>query len=211
MKKKIAIFGSTGSIGKSLIDIIKHDKKNFKIVLLTTNKNYSNLLKQAKIFNVKNLIITDRKSYDIVNKKKLKINIYNNFNNLNKIFKNKIDYVMSAISGIDGLSPTFQSIKYTKKIAIANKESIICAWNILNRELNKYNTEFIPVDSEHFSIWSALPNKKIIKNIDKIFITASGGPFYKLPISKFSKIKIKDAIKHPNWKMGKKYPSIHPP
>ena len=70
MKKKIAIFGSTGSIGKSLIDIIKHDKKNFKIVLLTTNKNYSNLLKQAKIFNVKNLIITDRKSYDIVNKKK---------------------------------------------------------------------------------------------------------------------------------------------
>ena len=83
------------------------------------------------------MIITDKKSYDIVNKRKLRINIYNNFNNLNKIFKNKIDYVMSAISGIDGLLPTYQSIKYTKKIAIANKESIICAWSILKRELKK--------------------------------------------------------------------------
>ena len=204
MKKKIAIFGSTGSIGKSLIEIIKHDKNNFEIILLTTNKNYSKLLNQAKIYKVKNLIITDKKSYEIVKKKKLKINIYNNFDNLNKIFKNKIDYVMSAISGIDGLSPTFQSIKYTKIIAIANKESIICAWNILKKELNKNNTKFIPVDSEHFSIWSALPNKKIINNVDEIFITASGGPFYKLPISKFSKITIKDATSHPNWKMGKK-------
>ena len=204
MKKKIAIFGSTGSIGKSLIEIIKHDKNNFEIILLTANKNYSKLLNQAKIYKVKNLIITDKKSYEIVKKKKLKINIYNNFDNLNKIFKNKIDYVMSAISGIDGLSPTFQSIKYTKKIAIANKESIICAWNILKKELNKNNTKFIPVDSEHFSIWSALPNKKIINNVDEIFITASGGPFYKLPISKFSKITVKDATSHPNWKMGKK-------
>ena len=204
MKKKIAIFGSTGSIGKSLIEIIKHDKNNFEIILLTTNKNFSKLLNQAKIYKVKNLIITDKKSYEIVKKKKLKINIYNNFDNLNKIFKNKIDYVMSAISGIDGLLPTFQSIKYTKIIAIANKESIICAWNILKKELNKNNTKFIPVDSEHFSIWSALPNKKIINNVDEIFITASGGPFYKLPISKFSKITIKDATSHPNWKMGKK-------
>ena len=204
MKKKIAIFGSTGSIGKSLIEIIKHDKNNFEIILLTTNKNYSKLLNQAKIYKVKNLIITDKKSYEIVKKKKHKINIYNNFDNLNKIFKNKIDYVMSAISGIDGLLPTFQSIKYTKIIAIANKESIICAWNILKKELNKNNTKFIPVDSEHFSIWSALPNKKIINNVDEIFITASGGPFYKLPISKFSKITVKDATSHPNWKMGKK-------
>ena len=204
MKKKIAIFGSTGSIGKSLIDIIKYDKTNFEIVLLSTNKNYSSLLKQAKTFNVKNIIITDKKSYDIASKKKLKINIYNNFDNLKKIFTNKIDYVMSAISGINGLLPTFQSIKHTKKIAVANKESIICAWSIINRELKKNKTEFIPVDSEHFSIWTVLNNQKTTNNVDEILITASGGPFYKLPISKFSKIRIKDAIKHPNWKMGKK-------
>ncbi|MDC3174277.1 1-deoxy-D-xylulose-5-phosphate reductoisomerase [Candidatus Pelagibacter sp.] len=120
------------------------------------------------------------------------------------MFKSKLDYIMSAISGINGLYPTFESIKHTKKIAIANKESIICAWNLLKKELKKNNTKFVPVDSEHFSIWSAFPKELNFNVIDKIFITASGGPFYKLPISKFNKIKIKDAITHPNWNMGKK-------
>ncbi len=203
MKKKIAILGSTGSIGKSLLEIIKKDQKNFEIVLLTANKNYKELLRQSILFNVKNIIITDYKYYKIIKSKNLNINIYNNFNNLNKIFNKKVDYIMSSITGINGLKPTYRSIKYTKKIAIANKESIICAWDILKSELKKNKTEFVPVDSEHFSIWSTLKNNSS-KNIDEIFITASGGPFYKLPISKFSKIKIKDAIKHPNWKMGKK-------
>ncbi len=203
MKKKIAILGSTGSIGKSLLEIIKKDKKNFEVVLLTANKNYKELIKQSKTFKVKNLIITDYKNYKKIKNKNLKINIYNDFTYLNKIFKTKIDYIMSAITGINGLNPTYQSIKHTKKIAIANKESIICAWDILKKELTKNKTKFVPVDSEHFSIWSVLKNYSV-KNIDEIFITASGGPFDKLPISKFSKIKIKDAIKHPNWKMGKK-------
>ena len=171
--------------------------------MLTANKNYKDLIEQAKYFKVKNLIITDKKSFSIIKKKKLKINIYNNFSSLNKIFKSRIDYLMSSITGIEGLQPTFESIKYTKKVAIANKESIICAWNILQKELIKHKTKFVPVDSEHFSIWSVL-NKKNYKNIDEIYLTASGGPFHKLPISKFSKIKIKDAVKHPNWKMGKK-------
>ena len=203
MKKKIAILGSTGSIGKSLLDIIKKDKKNFEIELLTANKNYKELIKQAKYFKVKNLIILDKKAFNILQKRKLKMNIYNNFTCLNKIFKSKIDYLMSSITGIEGLQPTFESIKFTKKIAIANKESIICAWNILQKELIKNKTKFIPVDSEHFSIWSVL-DKNNYKNIDEIYLTASGGPFHKLPISKFSTIKVNDAIKHPNWKMGKK-------
>ena len=204
-KKKIAILGSTGSIGKSLIDIVKKDKKNFEIVLLSADSNYKELLKQAKQFKVKNLIINNHISFEKVKKDKYskKIIIYNNFDQLNKIFKSKVDYVMSAITGINGLKPTFEIIKFTKKIAIANKESIICSWSILEKELKKNNTKFIPVDSEHFSIWSTLTSDTL-KNIDKIFITASGGPFYKLPLSKFSKIKIKDAIKHPNWRMGKK-------
>ncbi len=202
-RNRIAILGSTGSIGKSLLNIIKKDKENFKIELLSANKNHTELIKQAKIFKVKNLIITDKKSFNILKKKKLKINIYNNFNCFKKIFTNKIDYLMSAITGIEGLRPTFESIKYTKKIAIANKESIICAWNILKKELLKYNTKFIPVDSEHFSIWSIINNNNY-QNIEEIYITASGGPFHKLPVSKFSKIKIEDAVKHPNWKMGKK-------
>ena len=203
MKKKIAILGSTGSIGKNLVDIISKDKKNFEVVLLTTNQNTKTLLKQAKYLKAKNIIVTDKKEYLLIKNKIKKVNIFNNFNQLDKIFKSKVDYIMSAISGIDGLEPTFRSIKYTKKIAIANKESIICAWNILSKELKKNKTKFIPVDSEHFSIWSVLKNIHN-KNIDQIFITASGGPFYKLPLSKFSQIKVKDAIKHPNWNMGKK-------
>ena len=204
MKKRIAILGSTGSIGKTLLKIIDKDKKNFQIILLSSNKNYLGLLAQAKKYKVKNLIITDLKSYKNLKYKckKLDINIFNNFNDLNNIIKKKLDYLMNSITGIDGLVPTIKSIKFTKKIAIANKEAIICGWNLINTELKKNKTKFLPVDSEHFSIWYALKNN--FSSIEKIFLTASGGPFKNLPISKFKDITIKQALNHPNWKMGKK-------
>ena len=204
MKKKIAILGSTGSIGKTLLKIIDKDKKNFQIILLSSNKNYLGLLAQAKKYKVKNLIITDSKSYKNLKYKckNLDINIFNIFNDLNKIIKKKLDYLMNSITGIDGLVPTIKSIKFTKKIAIANKEAIICGWNLINAELKKNKTKFLPVDSEHFSIWYALKNN--FSSIEKIFLTASGGPFKDLPLSKFRDITIKQAINHPNWKMGKK-------
>tara|TARA_Y100000816_G_scaffold205120_1_gene151265 strand:- start:3069 stop:4232 length:1164 start_codon:yes stop_codon:yes gene_type:complete len=205
MKKRIAILGSTSSIGKSLLSIIKKDKKNFKIELLTANTNYKDLINQAKEFDVKNVVITDFKSFI-----KLKnfyqgkeINLFKNFDNLKKILPKKVDYVMSAISGIGGLLPTHKIITHTKLIAIANKEAIICGWPLIKKELKKHKTKFIPVDSEHFSIFSLLENK--VKNdIEKIYITASGGPFRNLPKKQFKKIKLKDALKHPSWRMGKK-------
>ena len=205
MKKKIAILGSTGSIGKTLFNIIKKDKKNFEIVLLSADVNYKELLKQAKFFKVKNLIITNENSYNKVKKNRLSknINVYNDFNNFRKIFKKKVDYTMSSISGIQGLKPTIEIIKYTKKIAIANKEAIICGWDLIEIKLKKYKAEFIPVDSEHFSIWYALKN--IEKNlIEKIYLTASGGPFLEKSLKKLNKVNIKQVINHPNWKMGKK-------
>jgi len=205
MKQKIAILGSTGSIGKTLINIIKKNKKNFDIILLTSNKNHNDLLKQAYLFNVKNLIITNPVSFNLVKKKKLrkKINIYNNFNNLDKIFTKKIDYVMSAISGIAGLEPTCKIIKYSKKIAVANKEAIICGWNIIKKDLKKNKTKFVPVDSEHFSAYFGIKGFSI-KEIDRIYLTASGGPFLNYPLKKFKKINKSMALKHPNWKMGGK-------
>ena len=204
MKKKIAILGSTGSIGKTLIEIIKKDKKNFEVILLTAHKNYKEILKQAKILQVKNLIITDKKSYFNLSKNKLgKINIYNNYDSFNKIFKRKVDYVMSSISGINGLVPTIKIIRFTKKIAIANKEAIICGWHIIKKDLKRFNTSFIPVDSEHFSIFYSLQGNKI-SNVNKIYLTASGGPLINTPRNKFKDIKISEAINHPNWKMGKK-------
>ena len=110
---------------------------------------------------------------------------------------------MSSISGIDGLEPTLKIIKFTKKIAIANKESIICAWNLLNREILKYKTQFIPVDSEHFSLWYALKNNSI-SNVEKIYLTASGGPLLKRTKLNTKNIKLSQALKHPTWNMGKK-------
>jgi len=205
MKKKIAILGSTGSIGKTLFNILLKEKKNFEIVLLVANKSHKVLMKQAKAFNVKNIIITNKKNYEILKKETIKTNIqvFNDFTQMNKILKKKIDYVLSSISGIQGLEPTTKIIKFTKKIAIANKESIICGWNLIQAELKKHKTEFIPVDSEHFSIWYGLKNFKTV-NLEKVFLTASGGPFYKTTLDSFKKIKVSDALNHPNWKMGKK-------
>jgi 1-deoxy-D-xylulose-5-phosphate reductoisomerase len=205
MKKRIAILGSTGSIGKTTFDIIKRDKKNFEVILLTTHKNIKELYKQSKILNVKNLIVTDTKSYTNF-KKKIKnknIKIFNNYKTLNKILKKKLDYTMSSISGLAGLEPTLMIIGKTKTIAIANKESIICGWSLIDKKLKKYKTSFIPVDSEHFSIWSLINN---FENdlIDKIYITASGGPFLKWPLNKIMKASPSKALKHPNWSMGKK-------
>jgi len=205
MRKKIAILGSTGSIGKSLLEIVNQNKNIFEISLLTAHKDYKKLLKQAKKFNVKNLIITDKECFKKIKKQNQnnKIKIFNNFECLSKIFKNKVDYTMSSIVGINGLEPTLKIIKFTKLIAIANKESIICGWGLILKELNKNNTKFIPVDSEHFSLWYGLKNADI-KKIEEIYLTASGGPFYKIPLNSFKNITIKDALKHPNWKMGKK-------
>ena len=205
--KKVAIFGSTGSIGSTLLKVIKDDKKNFKIELLTANKNYKKLIKQAKFFNVKKIVLTDYNSFLIATNllKNTKVKVFKNFDSLNKIFdvNNKIDYSMCAISGFQGLKPTLDIIKFTKTIAIANKESIICGWNLIKKDLKKYKTYFIPVDSEHFSIWSLLDDNKK-NNFEKIYITASGGPFRKLSLKKFKKISITEALKHPNWSMGKK-------
>ena len=205
MKKKIAILGSTGSIGKSTLDLIRKDKINFEVVLLTSHRNIKELDKQTKIFNVKNLIITDYKSFILFKQKykKKKIRIFNNYENLDNILKKRVDYTMSSISGLTGLEPTLKIIKKTKTIAIANKESIICGWDLINKELKKYKTDFIPVDSEHFSIWSLIRNSDY-ELIDKIYITASGGPFLKWPLKKILKATPSNALKHPNWSMGKK-------
>ena len=206
MKKNIIILGSTGSIGNFTLDIIKKNKKNFNIKLLSTNKNIDKVFKQALLFNVENIIITDYQSYLKAKKKyrKFKIKFHNSFSIIDILFKkNEIFYTMISIVGIDGLDPTLRSIKYSQNIAITNKESLICGWNLISKELKKHKTKFFPVDSEHFSIFSLIENNH--KNdIEEIYITASGGPFLNFSAASLSKVKLKDALKHPNWSMGEK-------
>ena len=203
MKKKIAVLGSTGSIGGTLLKLINNNE--FDVQLLSANKNFKKILKQAKKFKVKNIIITDHKSYlqAVKFNKNKNLKIHNKFNLLDKILKKKLDYVMASISGIEGLKPTFKIIKYTKKIAIANKESLICAWPLIKNELKKFNTKFIPIDSEHFTIWSEINNIDT-SQIKKIYLTASGGPLLNYDLKKFNKINVSNILKHPTWVMGKK-------
>lgn len=202
MRKNISILGSTGSIGLSVLKIIDNKKNYFKINLLSANKNYKLICKQITKYKPKYFIINDPIIFNKV-KKKIKSNtkIFNDYKNINSIKKN--DICVSAIPGVAGLLPTILIIKKSKKLLIANKESIICGWNIIKNESIKYNTNLIPVDSEHFSIFKLIENHNL-KEIKKIYLTASGGPFFKNNFHLKKKIKPQDALKHPKWKMGKK-------
>ena len=203
MKKKIVILGSTGSIGNSTLNVIKKDKKNFDIILLTANNNYKKLIQQAKQFKAKNVLIKNNKFFLKVKRSLKKTKVYSGDISIKKIISSKIDYTMSAIVGVAGLQPTVDAIKFSKVVAIANKESIICGWDILSKEKKKYKTKILPVDSEHFSIMELTKNIND-DEIEEIIITASGGPFLNLSKNKLKKVSPSQAVNHPNWRMGRK-------
>ena len=205
MKKKIAVLGSTGSIGVSTLNVVKKNLSQFSIEILTSNTNYKKLIEQAKYFRAKNVIINEKKYFNIVKKKlsKTKTKVYYGKKPLSAIVSGKLDYTMSSIVGIAGLIPTIEAIKISKSVAIANKESIVCGWKMLLKYIKKYKTKIIPIDSEHFSIMELSKNCDD-DEIEEIIITASGGPFLNTPINKLQYVKPNQAIKHPNWSMGKK-------
>ena len=203
MKKNIAVLGSTGSLGKILCNYIFRNLNKYDVKLLVADKNVNQLISQAKKLKAKNIIIYNKRVFKKISNKKLKFNFFNNIDDFQKKNKGKIfDYTLAAISGLNGLDPTFKIIKNTKTIAIANKESIICAWNLISKELKKYNTQFIPVDSEHYSAWFSINRNKV--NIKKIYLTASGGPFLNNKSKNKNNFTLSNALKHPNWKMGNK-------
>ena len=201
MKKKICILGSTGSIGKTTLEIISKNKKDFNVVLLSGNNNIKLLIAQAKKFKPKYIY-----SNNFYFKDNLKIFCKNNnihlIDDLSLLQKVKFDITVAAISGIAGLIPTINIIKFSKKILIANKESIICGWKFIFKELKKYHCNFTPIDSEHFSILNLIENKNV-NSIKYIYLTASGGPFFGKKVD-LNKVTPSQAARHPNWKMGKK-------
>ena len=178
MKKKIVILGSTGSIGKSTLEVIKRDKKNFDVILLTAENNYKKIIEQAKQFKARNVLIKNKDFFLKVKNSLKKTKVYTGDISIKKIISGKIDYTMSAIVGIAGLQPTVDAVQISKVVAIANKETIICGWDILSRYIKKYKTKILPVDSEHFSIMELTKNVSN-EEIEEIIITASGGPFLK--------------------------------
>ena len=204
MKKNISILGSTGSIGLNVFKILNKKKFFFKINLLAANENYKLICNQIIKYKPAVFLINNYKIYLKVEKKfrKKNIKIINKLSS-KKIHLKKSDITIAAIPGIAGLAPTIELIKKSKKILIANKESIICGWDLIKRTASKNHTKIIPIDSEHFSIMKLLENHKV-EDVKKIYLTASGGPFLNYKISKLEKVRPNLAIKHPKWKMGKK-------
>ena len=203
MRKTISILGSTGSIGLNVFEIINKKKFFFKVNLLSANKNYKLICSQIDKYKPNIFVVSDPLVYKKIKTKykNKKVKIINNFDSIKT--KPKTDITITAIPGLAGLSPTIFMTELSKKLLIANKESIICGWKLIKNNAKKNGTKIIPVDSEHYSILKLLENHKL-KEIKKIYITASGGPFLNYKKKQFKNIQPKDALKHPKWKMGKK-------
>ena len=203
MKKLISILGSTGSVGLSTLSIIDIKKDYFKPYIFSANKNFKLICKQIDKYKPKIFVIKNYNTFKKVFKKyeKSKIKFLNNFETIK--IKTKSDITVSAIPGIAGLNPTLKMIELSKKVLLANKETIICGWNLILKKSKKSKTKLVPIDSEHYSIFKLLENQKI-KSVKKIYLTASGGPFLNFNINRLKKIKPSQALKHPKWKMGKK-------
>ncbi len=202
--KKIAIFGSTGSIGKNVIEVIKNDFENFQVEILVAQNNVEILASQIDFLKPKYAVIeNEKKLQQLKNLVKFKdCKILATRKEIEEIAKIKCDLVFCAITGFAGLVPCLNAIKAGSNIAIANKESLVCAGEILMKEARKNKVKIIPIDSEHNAIFQVF-EKKNLARIEKIILTASGGPFFQSK-KKFSEIKVEEALKHPNWKMGAK-------
>jgi len=204
--KKIAILGSTGSIGTQTLEVISHIKGQFKVDLLSAFSNYNLLIEQAKKFKPKTLIFGDRSKSKILEKnlKNEKIDILYGEEALNNFYKySNPDMVLTALVGKSGLIPTINAISKNINIALANKETLVIAGDIITKLCEDNNVDILPVDSEHSAIYQCLLGEKN-KNIEKIILTASGGPFRGKSIEDLKYIKKEDALNHPNWDMGNK-------
>ncbi len=205
MKKRITIFGSTGSIGESTLDIINSHPDKYEVIGLSVNSNYEKLLLQVKRFKPKIVSIRNPDSFkkfkDLNTDKNLKI--INGSTSYEEILDFSTDLVMAAISGSAGLIPVISALKKGVSIALANKESLVCSGSLITSLAKSKNVDILPVDSEHNAIYQVLDVKNKSK-ISRLILTASGGPFLNKKIDDLKNISPDEAIKHPNWSMGKK-------
>ena len=204
MKKKLSIFGCTGSIGETTLNLIKKKNKEYSFHIFTGYKNYKKINFLIRKYKPNFFVVFDDITYKKIIKEnyKNKVKILNSANYQNYNFQ-KSDISILAIPGIAGLKPSLKAIKISKKVLIANKESVICGWDLIKNLVKKYKVKILPVDSEHFSVMNLI-DKSNKNNIEKIYLTASGGPFLNTSLNKMNKIKPSQAINHPKWKMGKK-------
>jgi len=201
--KKLSILGSTGSIGTQTLDIIKNNLNEFKVIGLTTNKNTELLIKQINEFKPEAIAVMDNEKADEL-KQNVDINVYSGIDGIIKIATlNEVDTVVNSLVGSIGVRPTIEAIKSKKNIALANKETLVAAGSIVMDEVKKNNVDLMPIDSEHSAISQCI-NGEQIKDINKITITASGGPFRNYSKEQLENVTVQDALNHPTWNMGNK-------
>ena len=206
MKKGVAILGSTGSIGVQTLGVISEQEELFRVEVLTANENCELLINQAKKHKPNSVVIVNEKKYQKVFSElnPLNIKVYAGSESLKQIVdSDEIDIVLTALVGYSGLLPTINAIKNRKKIALANKETLVVAGSLIKNLCEENSTEIIPVDSEHSAIFQCLAGEES-NPIEKIFLTASGGPFRGKKLDDLKNITKKQALKHPNWSMGAK-------
>ena len=205
-KQQIAILGSTGSIGTQALEVISQHPSLFEVEVLTANSNSSLLIKQAKKFNPNIVVIGDEDKYPEVSSAlcNLGIKVFAGEKSLEEVVESEnIDLVLTALVGYSGLKPTIRAIKSGKNIALANKETLVVAGDLITRLCEEKGVRIYPVDSEHSAIFQCLVGE-VYNPIEKIYLTASGGPFRGMKKSALSNVKKEDALKHPNWNMGAK-------
>jgi len=206
IKKKIAILGSTGSIGTQTLSVISEYPDLFQVQVLTAANNYALLVEQARKYKPLAVVITNEKHYAVVNDalQGLGTRVYTGSEALVEVVKEpSIDVVLTALVGFSGLEPTLAAIKEGKTIALANKETLVVAGALVTKAAKESNVKILPVDSEHSAIFQCLVGEKE-SAVEKIILTASGGPFLGKDRSFLSTASSKQALKHPNWQMGDK-------
>lgn len=204
--KKIAILGSTGSIGTQTLEVISENREAFSVETLTANNNADLLIKQAKIFKPNSVVIRNEEKYMLVNDALSSegIKVYCGAKSIEDIVtSDSIDIVLTAMVGYSGLIPTINAIKKGKTIALANKETLVVAGKIITDLAKEYGSKILPVDSEHSAIFQCLSGE-IQNPIEKIFLTASGGPFRGKNTEFLQNVTKKQALNHPSWVMGNK-------
>ena len=203
--KNILLLGATGSIGDSVLNVIRQNDSTLNLFGIAVGKNIKKTDGIIKKFLPKYVFVDDVIAYDDISSSNPDKNILNSDQELlNLISDDKVDIVISAIVGFAGLKASLMAVNAGKTVLIANKESIVAAGDILMPLARSKGSTIIPIDSEHNAIFQCLPEDKTTQDVDKIIITASGGPFIDIPLSKLSNISPQDALKHPNWQMGSK-------
>ena len=206
MKKYISVLGSTGSIGVNALKIAEFLSKDIKVKYLTANKNYELLIEQTNKYKPKSICLVDKKLYKNlklgINTKQVEVLVGRE--GLIEISKRKdVNVMLNGLVGSSGMEPTLSAIKTGVNVALANKESLVMAGGIINKAMELSGAKIFPVDSEHSAIWQCLVGENI-NDIRRIILTGSGGPFRSRDLDTFDDISVKEALKHPNWDMGKK-------